>query len=69
MAHFTHFYFSLGLKSFISAIFNFRWASNLSFRPFSIFVGLKIAHFSRFQFSLELSRLVSAIFQSQNYEK
>jgi hypothetical protein len=55
MAHFTRFNFSLGLKSLIFAISNFRWASNRPFQPFSFFIGPQIIHFSRFRFSLELS--------------
>jgi len=62
IAHFCRFYFSLGLKSLISAVFNFRWASNRSFHPFLIFIGPQIVHFSRFKFSLEPSRIVSVSF-------
>ena len=48
MAHFCRFYFSLGLKWFILPVLNFHRASNLSFQPFSFFVGAIPSRFSRF---------------------
>ena len=48
MAHFCRFNFSLGLKWFILPIFNFHRASNLSFQPFSFFVGAIPSRFSHF---------------------
>ena len=48
MAHFCRLHFSLGLKRFISFTSNFRCASNLSFRPFSFFVGAFPSRFSNF---------------------
>jgi len=49
MLIFAVFHFSLGLKRFISFTSNFRCASNLSFRPFSFFVGAFPSRFSHFQ--------------------
>jgi hypothetical protein len=69
MAHFTRFQFSLGLKSLILAIYNFRWASNRPFQPFSFFIGPQINHFSRFRFSLELSPYRVSVFSIAKFVK